>query len=113
MVCRLLSLPLFQQFLTEVSEVETFTAEHCLGSINDAYHMEFQSVLHHQLLLLTTNLFYQTTPYRTDTADKEVQYLVFGQEERVMNYVQRFTQRLGIDQKKCLFLKLPARRQLH
>jgi hypothetical protein len=50
--------------------------------------MEFQSVFHHQLLLLATNLFYQTTPYRTDTTDKEVQYLIFGEEERVVDYVQ-------------------------
>ena len=39
---------LFQQFLTEIRKVETFTAEHCFGSINDTYHMEFQSVFHHE-----------------------------------------------------------------
>ena len=81
-------LALFQQFFTEVGEVETFTAEHCLGCINDAYYMEFQSVFHHQFLLLATNLFYQTAPYRTDTTDKEVQYLIFGEEERIVDYVQ-------------------------
>ena len=91
---------LFQQFLTEIRKVETFTAEHCFGSINDTYHMEFQSVFHHEFLLLATNLFYEAAAYRTDTADKEVQYLIFGEEERVVNDIQGFTQRFGIDHKR-------------
>ena len=62
--------------------------------------MEFQSIFHHQLLLLATNLFYQAAPYRTDTTDKEVQYLIFGEEERVVDYVQWFTQGFGIDNKR-------------
>ena len=44
--------------------------------------MEFQSVFHHEFLLLATNLFYETATYRTDTADKEIQYLIFGEEEK-------------------------------
>ena len=88
------------QFFTEISQVKSLTAEHCFRCIDDTYDMQFQSVLHHQFLLLATDLLYQATANRTNTTDKEVQYLIFGQEEGVMDNVQRFTQRLGIDNKR-------------
>ena len=88
------------QLFTEISKIEAFATEHGFRSIDDTYDVQLQSVLHHQLLLLATNLFYQTTANRTDTADKEIQYLIFGQEEGVMDNVQRFTQWLGIDNKR-------------
>ena len=56
--------------------------------------MEFQAIFYHQLLLLLADLLDKTSSHRAHTADKEVEHLIFGEEERVVNHIQRFTQRL-------------------
>ena len=69
------------QLFPVISQVKTLTAEHGFRSVGNTYHMEFQTVFYFQLFLLTADLLYQATSYRTNTTDKEIQHLIFGQEE--------------------------------
>ena len=81
-------LSLLLQFFTETSQIETFAAEHgfvCIG-------IQLQAVLLHQLLALAVDLLYQAAAYGSYAADKKIQYLIFRQEERIMDDIQRFAQ---------------------
>ena len=93
-------LTFLRQFFAKASQVKSLAAEDCFGSIGNTYHIQLQAVLLHQFLTLAVNLFYQTAAYRTNSADKEVQYLILRQEERVMDHVQRLAQRLAVYHKR-------------
>ena len=53
-----------------------------------------------QAFLLAMYLVYQATPHRTDTANEEIQHLVFGKKERVMYHVQGLTERTAFHYKR-------------
>ena len=44
------------------------------------------------LLALAVGLLYQAAAYGSYAADKKIQYLIFRQEERIMDDIQRFAQ---------------------
>ena len=85
-------LSLLLQFFTETSQIETFAAEHGFVCIGNAHYIQLQAVLLHQLLALAVDLLYQATAYGSYATDKEIQYLIFRQEERIMDDIQRFAQ---------------------
>ena len=93
-------LAFLRQLFTETSQVKALTTEHGFGRIGNAYHIQLQTVLLHQLLTLAVNLFYQTAAYRANTAYKEVQHLIFRQEERIMDNIQGLAQRLAVHHKR-------------
>ena len=76
-----------QDFLVVV-KVDTIAVEHEVIHIRYAHHVQFQTSRLHQELLLRADLFEQHAAHRTNTADKEVQNLVFRKEERVVQHVQ-------------------------
>ena len=85
-------LSLLLQFFTETSQIETFAAEHGFVCIGNTHYIQLQAVLLHQLLALAVDLLYQATAYGSYATDKEIQYLIFRQEERIMDDIQRFAQ---------------------
>ena len=64
------------------------------------YHIQHQSTFTFQSFLLTADLFDKTMPYRSDTTNEKVQYLVFGQEERIVDNIQCLTQRSSVYYKR-------------
>src|SRR5699024_10473893 len=81
-------LSLLLQFFTKTSQIETFAAEHGFVCIGNAHYIKLQAVLLHQLLALAVDLLYQAAAYGSYAADKKIQYLIFRQEERIMDDIQ-------------------------
>ena len=78
-------------------QVDAFAAEERFRSVGNTHHIQLETVLLHQLLALTLNLFDETSTYRADATDEEVEHLVFGKEERVVDDVERLAERLAFD----------------
>ena len=77
------------QNLLVVIEVDTIAIEYEVGDIRDTDHVQLQATRLHQELLLGANLLEQHATHGTDTADEDVEHLVFRQEERIVEHVQR------------------------
>ena len=58
-------------------------------SVGNTYYIQHQSTFTLQTFLLTADLFNQAVAYCSDTADEKIQNLIFRQEERIMNDIQR------------------------
>ena len=84
-----------QDFLVVV-EVDAVAVQYEVVNIGNAHHVQLQALRLHQVLLLCTDLFEQHAANGADAADKEVQHLVFRQEEGVVQHVQRLAQELAI-----------------
>ena len=113
-VCKLTILAFLLQLLAEIGKVKSLTTEHGFRSIDDTYDVQLQSVLHHQLLLLATNLFYQTTANRTDTADKEIEAPDIRRGRRSHGSRSAiYATTWNRQQTRCWSPKLPARRRSH
>ena len=61
--------------------------------------MPTKPVFLHQFLALAVYLLYQASAHRPDAADEEVQHLVFGKEEGVVNHVERLAQEAAVHDK--------------
>ena len=61
-------------------------------TVGNAHHIQLQATFLHQLFLLTCELLNQAIAHRTCTTDKEIEHLIFRQEERIVDNVQGFTQ---------------------
>ena len=72
------------QRLLVVVEVDAVAVEHEVLDVGDAHHVQLQSARLHEELLLGAYLFEQHASHCADAADEDVQYLVFGEEERVV-----------------------------
>ena len=66
-----------RQLFLIVGEVDTVTVEDVFLRRGDTHHVEFQSVALHQYLVLRANLFDEHATHRSDTADEEVEHLIF------------------------------------
>ena len=64
-----------------------------------AHDIELQPQFSHQLLLLLVYLFQEAASYRSHTADEEVEYLIFGEEEGVVDDVESLAKKVLIDDK--------------
>ena len=65
-----------QDFLV-VIQVDAVAVQHEIVNIRYADNIQFQAARLHQELLLGANLFEQHTAHRTDSADEDVEHLVF------------------------------------
>ena len=61
-------------------------------TIGNAHYIQLQATFLHQLFLLTSQLLQEAIAHRTRATNKEIEHLVFGQEERIVNHIQGFTQ---------------------
>ena len=68
-------------------------------SVCDAHDVELQPALLHEFLLLAADLLQEASADGPDAADKEVEHLIFREEERVVNHVERLAQRFAVDHK--------------
>ena len=92
------------QDLLIVVEVDAVAIEHEIVDIADTHHIQLQTFGLHQVLLLRADLLQKHTAYGTDTTDEEVEHLVFREEERVVQHVQRLAQEPAIDHKRDIRL---------
>ena len=93
------------QGLLVVVEVDTVAIQHEVVHIRDTHHVQLQSARLHQELLLGADLLKQHAAHGTDTTDEEVQHLVFRQEERVVQHVERLAQELAVDHERDIRLR--------
>ena len=68
--------------------------------VGNTYDIQHQSPFTFQSLLLTADLFDKAVAYCSNTADEKIQHLIFRQEERIVNYVQRLAQRSSVYYKR-------------
>ena len=80
------------QLLAVCIQVNALTAEHSLAAACNTHHIQLEPALLHQFFALSAYLLQQTAAHGTHTTDKEVEHLILGQEERVMDYVERLAQ---------------------
>ena len=83
-----------------MGKVYTFATKYTEMPTGNTYHVELQATLGHQLLALCTDLLYQATPYRTHTADKEIEHLIFRKEKRVVYDIECLAQVVLADNKR-------------
>ena len=93
---RIAGLPLLLQLLAEIGQVDALATEERMRGIGNAHHVELEPVLLHQLLPLAVNLLDEAAAHGTNAADEEVEHLVFGEEERIVDDVERLAQRLAV-----------------
>ena len=67
------------------------------GTVRYADHVEFQPPLCHQRLPLSGNLFKQAASDRAHSAEENVELLILGEEETVVNDVEGLAQASGLD----------------
>ncbi|CDB12074.1 unknown [Bacteroides sp. CAG:633] len=106
-------LTLCGEFFTEVGQVEPLAGKHRSAGIGDTYNIELQTVLLHQLLPLAVNLLYQAAAHGANAANEEVEYLIFREEERIVDNVKRLTQRLAVYYKRNVGLRSTLRTGYH
>ena len=104
---------LLMQHLAEVGQVDAASVEQRFLAVGNAHHVELQAVFAHQFLPLAVDLLYQAAAHRAYAADEEVQHLVFGQEEGVVDDVQRLAQRLAVHHKRDVRLRGSLRAGYH
>ena len=68
-------------------EVDAFSAEDIATAVGDAYDIELQVLLAEKGGLLLMNLLNELCTHRTDTTNEDIQYLVFAEEEGVVQHI--------------------------
>lgn len=96
---------LLLELFAVVLQIDAFAAEQGFRGIGDAHHVQLEAVLLHQFLALAVDLLDEASAYRADAADEEVEHLVFGKEERVVDDVERFAERLAFDHERDVRLR--------
>ena len=71
------SLETCTQNLLVVVEVDAVAIEHEVVDVGNTNHVQLQTTRLHEELLLGTNLLEQHATYSTDTADEDVEHLIF------------------------------------
>ena len=94
-------------------QVDTLAAEECFRSVGNTYYVQLEPVLLHQFLALAVDLLDEASAHRSDTADEEVEHLVFGKEERVVDDVERLAERLAFDYERNVRLRSTLRTGYH
>ena len=84
-----------------------------MASVGNAHDVQFQPVLLHQLLPLHAYLLNQASAHRAHAADEEIEFLVFGEEERVVYDIERLAQRFFFDHKRDVGLRSTLRAGNH
>ena len=101
---RIAILPMQPKLLPVIIQVNALAQDACLLGIGNADNIQFQPILLHQLRALDANLLQQVATHRTDTRDKEVQHLILGKEEGIVDRVQCLTQVFQLDHKRDIGL---------
>ena len=96
-----------------VGEVDAVAVEECLLRGGYAHHVQLQTLCALQLLILIVNLFEQLSAHCAHAADKEVEHLVFRQEERVVNGVERLAQMFALNDERDVGLRRTLRTRYH
>ena len=73
-------------------------------TVGDADYVQLQTAFFHQCLALTLDLVYQLAAYSADSADKQVQHLIFGKEEAVVNHVKRLAEKTALHHERDIRL---------
>ena len=77
-----------------MQEVDSFAVEDALRAARDTHDVELEVALPHQTLALTADLLDQLPADRTDAADEKIELLILGEEETVVDDIQRLAQEL-------------------
>ena len=93
------------QLFAVVAQVDAVTIEDGLLRRGNAHHVEFQLASLLERLVLRANLFDEVAANGSYATDEEVQHLIFRQEERVVEYVERLAQVLAIDHERDVGLR--------
>ena len=91
--------------LLVVVEVDAVAVEYEVVDIADADDVELQSARLHEELLLGAYLFEEHAADGSDAADEEVEHLVFREEERVVEHVERLAQEASVDDERDVRLR--------
>ena len=93
------------QHLLVVVQVDTLAVEHEVVHVADAHHVQLQPLGLHEHLLLGAQLLQEHAAHGADAADEEVEHLVFGEEERVVQHIERLAQEAAVDDKRDVGLR--------
>ena len=85
--------------------VDALVAEGGLAAAAHAHQVELQAAFAHERLALGGYLGQQAAAHRAHAAHKEVELLVFAQEEAVVQHVQRLAQQRAVDDKRQVHLQ--------
>ena len=80
------------QFLAIVAEVDTVAVEYRVVTARNAHNIQFETACLLEFLILRVNLRDKISAHSSHSAYKEVEHVVFAQEERVVEHVERLTQ---------------------
>ena len=88
------------ELFAEVLQIDTFASEHRIVSACNTHDIELESEFALQLFLLLMNLLNEAATNGSNTTNEEVQHLVFGEEERVVDDVKCFAEEVLIDDER-------------
>ena len=81
-------------------QIQSVTVEYSLDTSGDSDDVDLEIAVLHQFFLLAGNLFDKLASHGADTADEQVQFLIFGKEETVVNHIQRLVELVLVDQER-------------
>ena len=81
-----------EELLPIIVEVYSVAVEYGVLAACDAYHVELQTPVAFQFVILRAYLLDKFAANGAHSADEEVEDVVFGEEERVVKYVQRLSE---------------------